>query len=337
MGLFDFLKKEPKNISKEERYGKASLRAYKTDQWDEAMVEFGRLEYEGLTEASIALGQYAQITDKERALKHFRKAAAAGDAEGAWSCAAIIGHEYVADITGRDEEWYNYCLQAARGGCADAMNELANFHNRIEDYLGAFYWYRMAELYLHPQGSVSVIVNFDKWHKAGKPTLSDSIFGVSPSDTQYAKELFSLFENPRYFDSLLQDYRNEYNPYYSPRSFKGYSGKESELVGLSIGHIFEDRLGINSMAADAYYNAARNNSIMGMKSYADMVMLGFGREKNTHEAFSWYNQAADAGEKTSCFVMGEFMRDKSKYLAAYWYSKAYRRGYTPALDRLMKL
>ena len=51
-------------------------------------------------------------------------------------------------------------------------------------------------------------------------------------------------------------------------------------------------------------------------------------------AMEWYKGAADAGEKTACFIMGEFYRAKNKDKAAYYYSMAFRRGYEPAYTRL---
>ena len=110
----------------EERYGKVSLMGHTIGNWDEVMVEYQKLEDEGFAEASVALGQLELSNrNKYKALEHFRKAASAGVAEGAWGCAGILGHDYIADVTYTDKEWYSYCMQAALGGCCDAMNELA--------------------------------------------------------------------------------------------------------------------------------------------------------------------------------------------------------------------
>lgn len=62
-------------------------------------------------------------------------------------CAGILGHDYIADVTYTDKEWYSYCMQAALGRCCDAMNELANMYNRQNDFLGELYWYQMAAYY----------------------------------------------------------------------------------------------------------------------------------------------------------------------------------------------
>lgn len=66
-----------------------------------------------------------------------------------------------------------------------------------------------------------------------------------------------------------------------------------------------------------------------------MLAYGKGCTQDMDKAFSWYRGAAEANETTACFIMGEFFRMKNKYLAAYWYTKAARRGYDAARVRLL--
>ena len=352
MGLFDFLKKkplqEPKaqesgNISStqtseatsrpkspimslKERYGKVSIKAYKTGDWSEALEEFQRLENEGLGEASVALGQYAQMSDKSEALSHFRKAAAKGVAEGAWGCAAILGHAFQADVDGADKEWYKYCLQAAQGGCCDAMNELGNMYNRRNDYLGAFYWYQMAAYYEHPQGYSAVGGILSKYIAVGMPTLASTIDGVRPKDVKNAISILRCMTKQDKLDNSLMD-----------AFMQAAMEDDNEIMGLFIGHFFEDTVKMDGNARMGYQLAAHNNSIMGMKCLADMQAYGKGCERNMQAAAEWYQAASNAGEKTACFVMGEFLRKQNPNLAAFYYSAALRRGYEPAYTRLQQM
>lgn len=352
MGIFDFFKKKKvenvssrqiqnsdketvsitstdsnaPSLSKEERYGRASLVGYKTQNWSSVLVEFQKLENEGFGEASIALGQFAQINDRTRALEHFKKAAAAGIAEGAWGCAAIIGHGYIADITGKDKLWYQYCLNSAQGGCCDAMNELGNMYNRKGDFLAAYYWYQMAAYYEHPQGYASVAGTINKWAQSGKPALSSSIDGVRPNDVKNAISIFRCLTQQDKLDQQRMD-----------QFMHAAMDDDNEIMGLFIGHFFEDTVKMDGNAKMGYQLAAHNNSIMGMKCLADMLAAGRGCERNMQNAFGWYQGAAGACEKTACFVMGEFTRQQNRNLAAYWYSVAFRRGYEPALTRLQQM
>ena len=354
MGLFDFFKKKapqpqanvqpqkspqtqkPSNttaassstkaLSLEERYGKAALTGYQTESWDLATLEFRKLEQEGLAEASVALGQLAQMENKELALEHFRKAAKKGSAEGAWGFAALKGHNYIADISGEDNDWYQYCLIAAKNGCCDAMNELGNMYNRINDFLGAFYWYQMAAYYEQPMGYQSVMALINKWQSAGCPALSDTIDGVEANEAANAKRIFRCMTKQDMLDNVRMD-----------EFFKFAMQDKNEIMGLFIGHFFEDAVKMDGNAKMGYQIAAHNNSIMGMKCLADMLAAGKGCERNMQYAMEWYKGAADAGEKTACFIMGEFYRAKNKDKAAYYYSMAFRRGYEPAYTRLRQL
>ena len=309
----------------EKRYGSISREAYSTGNWNVAKFRFKNLEKEGLIEASIALGQMAQMTDKMEALEHFRKAAAKGSAEGAWSVAALLGHSYKAEINGKDKEWYKYCLQAAQGGCSDAMNELGNMYNRINDYLGAYYWYQMATYYEHPQGMDGVNGIIKKYVDAGMPKLTPKIDGVRPNDAMNAIFILRVLTGQ---DRLDNDRMN---------AFRAFAmADDNEIMCLFIAQFFESVVKMDGNAKMGYQLAAHNNSIMGMKCLADMLMAGRGGERNMESAIDWYIAAADKEEKTACFIMGEISRQKDPDLADFFYSVAYRRGYEPALARLQR-
>lgn len=319
--------KSSSTLSQKERYGKASLEGHKKGNWDEVSVEFQKLEDEGFGEASVALGQLEMsYGNKSKALEHFRKAASAGIAEGAWGCAGIIGHEYYADIEGTDKEWYTYCLQAATGGCCDAMNELANMYNRQDDYLGAFYWYLMASYYGHPQGYKSVEVTTSKYISAGKPAIGNSIDGVRPNDVKNAIAIFRCMTKQDSLDNAKME-----------QFITAALEDDNEIMGLFIGHFFEEAVKMDGNAKMGYQLAAHNNSAIGMKSLADMLAYGKGCERNMQAAAEWYQGAAEKQEMTACFVMGEFLRRQQPYLAAYYYCMAFRRGYEPAFDRIQQM
>lgn len=310
-------------LSQEERYGKASLMVYKTDFSKETIDEFMKLEDEGFTEASIALGQFAQAFDDNVAFAHFKKAADAGSAEGAWSCAAIIGHSKNPDFWGKDKEWYDFCLKAAKGGCCDAMNELGNAYNRKDDYLAAFYWYNMATWYEHPEGVYGVEGTLDKWSKSDKPALSESINGVSRVEVGAAKYAFRVSIGE---EQLTPQKVNE---------LMILCLVGSEFMPLFLGHFFEDVIKSDKLAKTYYQVAGHNHSIMGMKCIGDMLAYGKGCTQDMDKAYSWFRAAANADEKTACFIMGEYYRMSNKYLAAYWYAKAARRGYDAARVRML--
>lgn len=312
-------------LTKEERYGKYSLLGYKENKWDEASAEFQQLEDEGFYEASIALGQLAQMTDNDKAFAHFKGAAEAGLAEAQWSCAAILGHEYIPEVDGKDKEWYKYCLAAAQGGCCDAMNELGNVYSRQNDYLAAFYWYQMAIWYEHPEGMYGVGGILGKWSAlTEKPKLTDCIDGVKLVDVASAKKVFKFVTK-----------QEEFTPEAIPNLMIACSTDGSEFMPLFLAHFFEEVVQDDKQAKVLYQIAGHNNSIMGMKSFGDMLAYGKGCQQDMEKAFSWYVGSAEANEKTSCFIMGEYYRMQNKNLAAYWYAKAIRRGYEPARQRML--
>lgn len=361
MGIFDFFKKKPKaekncetiqpaaetvhpdveenakkqdtpiaekkpSLTLEEEYGKISLLGYKDGRWRELYPKIQELEDRGLAEASIALGQFTQMTDQDQGLYHFKKAAAAGLAEGAWSCAALLGHEYIADIEGDDAEWYKYCLQAANKGCCDAMNELANMYNRKSDYLGAFYWYQLAAYYGHPQGNAAVNAILNKWGSEGKPAIAEYINGVRPRDVENAVRIFKMMTGQ---EKLTPELIEEF--------MRLAMMDDNEFMGLFLGNFFEYVAHDDDNARLSYQLVAHNGSIMGMKCLGDMFAAGKGCVQDFQKAMDWYTGAAEYYEKTAAFVMGEYYRRSNPNLAAFWYAVSDRRGFEPAFDRIQQL
>ena len=318
-------------VSKEDlmrQLGRASVELFSRDDNQEAIAKFHELEKKGLAEAGITLGQLYQMKDEAEALKHFRIAADASIAEGAWGAAAILSHEYIPDINGKDAEWYKYCVQAAKGGCPDAMNELGKVYNRKKEYLAAFYWFQMAIYYEHPQA----IIDFKQMLKRieeEKPlesTFSQSVPEISQEESESAKILFEIKTGKKQLDQNLVD------ALFQLRAM----ALGSEIIGLFLGHLFEE-VNLDTNAKMSYQVIAHSGSVMGMKCLGDMQAYGKGCEQDMQKAFSWYQGAAEAYEKTACFIWSQLFRAKDPEMAAYWLTASYRRGYQPALDLMMKL
>lgn len=335
MGLFDFLKRnsskessqgssQESGLSKEERYGKLSLKGYQTGVWLPLMAEFQKLEDEGLDEASIALGQFYGMTDRQKALGHFRKGAAKKNAEAAWSCAAIIGFGYKPDFKGADKEWYMYCKQAALGGCSDAMHELGKAYDHLNDYFAAFYWFLMSGYYEHPMGYFDAMQVISKYKDAGMPSVTKGIAEISSEENGYAKIIFEIYTGRKTLDKTLMD------------TLFARSLGNAEILGLFLGHFFEDSVKMDGNSRLGYQFAAQANSVIGMKCFGDMLAAGKGIEQNVNKAMNWYKSAAECGEKTACFIWAQTFTN-NPLLRAYWLSKAMRRGYEPALALLEKI
>ena len=92
------------------------------------------------------------------------------------------------------------------------------------------------------------------------------------------------------------------------------------------------------MAYKTYNAIAFDNDPHGLKCYADMLMTGRGTNQRPTEAFKVYEKAAVAGDRESMFTMGEYYRNNGNInLSAYWYGKAYARGYEPAEARILQI
>ena len=311
-------------MTNEEKYGYLSRHGFSTLEWNEQ--EFLDLLNDGFSEASITLAQLAQINDEEKALKFFKIGAEAGNAEAAWGAAAILGHGYEPDIEGEDKLWYHYCLQAAQGGCPDAMHELGKGYHHLGNYLAAYYWFQLAMWYEHPEAQYSVNGIISTYQKAGSPDVVSEIDGVPNGEVEHAKRFFGIVTGKtRMVPNFVEDAIGE--------------GLNDGVIFLNLfmAHFMEEFFKNDEQAKTFYQLAAHNESIIGMKCLGDMLAYGKGCQQNMQNAVSWYIGAAEKGEKTACFIMGELYRKQNKDLAAFWYAKALRRGYEPARKRLLQL
>jgi len=313
-------------MTNQEAYGKITLEALRSKDWVSRIPQFENMEKDGFSEASLALGQLYSGVDDRMALLHFTKGATLGCAECAWGAAALIGHEYLPDINDGDAEWFRYCLQAAKGACCDAMNELGNVCHRRGDYLGMFYWYEKAALYEHPEGSNSVDCSLAEWKKAGGPELESCVLGLDESKTAQAKIAFEVFTAKR---KITPDLVNGLMP--------AILTGNDDFLPLVLGDLFEQLQIDDGMAKTYYQVAGHNNSPIGMRRIGNMLAYGKGCEQSMEKAFSWFPGAAEAGERVAQFVMGQFTKKQNPLLAAYWFMASQRRGYEPALQALMEM
>ena len=91
------------------------------------------------------------------------------------------------------------------------------------------------------------------------------------------------------------------------------------------------------MAYKMYNAIAFEKDPHGIKCYADMLFTGRGIERDVNGAVRMYNMAANLGERSAMFIMGEFTKAQNKNMAAYWYGVSHSRGYEHSLTRLMQL
>lgn len=315
-----------KDLTPQERYGEATLSAIKAMDWEKSKTVLFDLERMKLSEASVALGQLFSGEDKEEAIKHFKIGAELGNAESSWGVASNFGHGYIPDISGQDSTWYKYCLKAAKGGCADAMNELGNVANRQDNYLAAYYWFELAGFYEHPTGDRDAQIVVKKWKQNGEPTLENKIDGVRDADVSGAQMAFSVWAEKRKID----------NEFLETSMVQGMAGN-CEFLQLFLGNACEFAFHDDATAKMQYQLAAHNESPCGMRRLGNMLAYGKGCEQNLESAFTWYPAAAEAGEKVAQFVMGQVTKQQNINQAAYWFMSSYRRGYEPAWDCLEKL
>lgn len=307
-------------MSDRERYGYAWLQITGQNQ-ENGIREMKALSDKGFVEATIVLAMFA-VDDAERK-RLYKVAADQNHPEGLWGYSGFLTHAFVPDPSNpADAEWEMCCLKAAQQGSVDAMNELGNIFNRRNQFPQSMYWYAMANAHDFPNGEVSLQGIAKKWLSAGKPY----VFEESGWFTE-AKYKCALFYLEMWADQTITTSIDEYVAMV-------LAGEP--LAAYLTGDMFEATG--NAEMAERMYNAiAFENDAHGIRCYADMHFSGRGVEKNTKRALDAYNRAAELGERTAMFVVGELTKSTTPLLAAYWYGVSYTRGYRPALQRLMML
>lgn len=108
------------------------------------------------------------------------------------------------------------------------------------------------------------------------------------------------------------------------------------LAGYFTGDLFES-IGNEEMAYRMYNALAFENDAHAVKCYADMLAAGKGVERDMQNAVRFYSLAAELGERSAMFVVGEFTKGQNKNLAVYWYGVSHTRGYEHSLQRMIQL
>ena len=276
-------------------------------------------------EAAITLGQYYQGSDPERAMQHYKIAADAGIAEGQWGYANMIPHSYVPDVSDEnDKEWVLYCAAAAEGGCPDAANEMGNICHRLGYYAESTYWYGMAYAQEHPDGLISMRGITKEWAQKAIPEEFEAYTSTFTKEryetTLLICKLFNQTTPNNFFDEMMR------------LTLQG-----ENLAGFILGDIFEQNKN-DEMAFKVYNALAFEHHPHALRCYADMLLAGKGTKRDVDAAFRIFEEAADAGNATAMFAMGQkAAKDGDKYQAAAWFGMAYDRGMDMAGEWLTKL
>lgn len=335
MGLFNFGKRKdesakpdgkPSNAStsrsKEELYGKAWLMIVGQRQKAQGLKIMKDLDAKGYSEAAVVLSMFADSQVQRRTL--VKKAADAGNVEGMWEYSGFLPHSFCPDPDDEDDAlWEKYCLAAAEGGSADAMNEMGNVFNRRGNFAESMYWYAMANAHGQQGGIISLKGIARKWAMAGAP------YEFEPGSPKFDKARHTCAI------AYLEIYAG------IKQSFKMDDLIKLVLNGVPIAayltaDIFESQENYE-MAYKMYNAISFENDPHGLKCCADMLITGRGVEKDTQSAIRFYQMAAERGEREAMFVMGEFAKGTAKNMAAYWYGLAHTRGHGNALERLIQI
>ena len=306
------------------QYGSIFLSLLDEDTRESGYAELEKMELR-FPEAGIALGQYYQGNNQEKAKKHFKFAADNGIAEGQWGYAQLLPHSHVLDMTNaNDKEYLKYCLAAAEGGCPDAANEMGNICHRKGFYEESTYWYGMAYSLEHPNGIVSMRGITREWAQQG-------------INKQFMAHIDHFTEEKRQTALLIYKMFNQSLEAEDMDDLMTLALKGENLAGFILAKIMEQEHQ-DEMAYTVYNALAFENHPHALRCYADMLLAGKGTERDVKAAFRMYEKAAKGGNATAMFAMGQkAVKDGDKCLAAAWFGQAYVRGMEMAGEWLGKL
>ncbi len=311
------------NLSPDQVYGKLFLDLLDQGKRDRAYGNMEKL-LPRYPEAGIALGQYYQGSDRNRARSFFKTAADANIAEGQWGYAGLLPHGAIPDFSRpEDREWLKYALAAAEGGCPDAANEMGNICHRKGCFAESAYWYGMAYVLEHPSGMTGLRGITMKWQQSGSPAAYKACTeNYTESRHETALLLFKIFN--RFGSDDLN-------------SLTVLTLGGENLAGFIAALLYEQHHQ-DQMAYQMYNALCFDGHPHALRCYANMLAAGKGCPRDLAAAFRFYLQAAEKGNAPSMFVMGEKARQEGdRYLAASWYGKAYLRGFQMAANRLSQL
>ena len=179
------------------------------------------------------------------------------------------------------------------------------------------------------------------WKKVSKSKKVKFVYirateGTTIKDPRYKANVDSARKHKIYVGSY-HVYSSKTTAYQQFANFKSVVSKKKQDL-IPVLDIEGHHSGNLNMAFQAYKAIASEFDPHGLKCYADMLVTGRGTERNIKEAFEQYEEAAECGDIESMFTMGEYYRNEGKRnIAAYWYGKAYARGYAPAETRLIQM
>ncbi len=305
-------------------YGRQYLKLLDEETRESGYAELEKLESR-FPEAGIVVGQYYLGIDEEEAIKHFKVAADAGIAEGLWSYSQLLPHSYVLDLSDPEDQLYlKYCLAAAEGGNADAANEMGNICHRKESYDESTYWYGMAYSMEHRDGIASLRGITKEWQQKGLNGNHSMHIGNFTEDRRKTSLILFKMFNQRLEKEDLDE-------------LMGLTLQGENLAGFIEAKIMEQHNQYD-MAYKVYNALAFENHPYALRCYADMNLAGKGVQRNLEGAFRMYKLAAEKGDATAMFAMGQKAFKEGDYLmAACWFGMAYTRGMEQAADWLTRL
>lgn len=307
---------------KESYYGRAWINIFDKNR-EEGLFMMRSLCASDMIIAKVALAMFVSSPEERKAL--LLSAAELGNAEAMWQYSVMLPHSFAADKkNSQDSKWVMWCTKAAKAGCADAMNELGNLYHRRKAYAESMYWYAMANYHGHPQGSISIQGITQEWVSAGAPKK------YTPNDEEFTKQRFQtalvLLEmnsgmnaNEEAIEALVE---------------AAMSGEK--LAGYVAADFFEYTKNYE-MTGKIYDALCVSNDALAMKCLGDMYVVGRGVPKDETKAYELYNRAAELGERSAMFIMGEHMKEQDMFAAAYWYGQAHACGNEYAQGRLKQL
>ena len=309
-------------LCNEEKYGLAWLLIVGEKEKTRGLQMMRELDRAGFIEGSIALSMFCDDNDEREKL--VKKAADAGNTEGLWQYCSYLPHSYIPDPSNSaDALWEKTCLDAAESGSVDAMNEMGNVFHRRGHFSESMYWYAMANANDHPQGKLSMMGIAKEWAHHGRPR-------------QYRKGS-PRFDNARHICAIAYLELVSGNELSStPDDIIKLVLNGVPIAGYFAGDLFES-IGNYEMAYKMYNALAFENDAHALKCYADMLFFGKGTQKDTQNAIRIYLEAAEQGDRSAMFIVGELTKANNKNLAAYWYGVSHTRGYELSLQRLIQL
>lgn len=305
------------------QYGNAYLNLLDGESRADGYRRIAQLE-ENIPEAGVALGQYYQVTDKEKAKEHFKLASDNDIAEGKWGYACMLWHSPVfhPKIL-EDVEWEKYCLGAAEAECRDAAHEMGNVCYKRGSLAEAVYWYELAFALGYNNALKSISATVSEWSRNGKS--EDYIPGTKNYTEQRHKAAIIYLKH--FIGKVpIEELR------------QAVDASPDRMLGYYTGNYYLFREKNDEKATGVFSKLAAFSYPYAWDRYGKQVMRGKGTEKDYEAGVGYIRRAARKGCVQSMVSMGSFAAIEKDYLtAAYWYAQAYARGDEQSLQKLQEM